>query len=150
MQQGADAKRFGMVLLGAFLLTAFVRAQAVADALPNCWDIVSAALRHRAASIHPPFILYNEISHVTDNGDMLIQNHESVAYRDDGVARVWDERFGYDPYVTRASDPGPPELGPYGARRSAWLPVQPVEDAALPSNSAFFLAARDFRANSDR
>ena len=132
MQQRLDAKRFGMVFSAAFLLAALACAQAAAQALPDCWDTAYAALRHRAAALHPPFILYNERSLVTDNGDMLIQNHESVAYRDDGISRVWDERFAYDPYVTRASDPGPPELGPYGARRSVWLPVQVPQTPAPP------------------
>jgi hypothetical protein len=132
MQQRTRSKRFRMVFLAAFGLGAAVCAPAFSASLPDCWDVAYGALRHRAAAAHPPFILYNEISHVTDDGSMLIQNHESVAYRDDGIARVWDERFAYDPYVTRASDPGPPELGPYGARRSAWLPVQPVQNASLP------------------
>ncbi len=131
MQHRVNAKRLGSVLLAAFLLATFACARAVADPLPNCWDIVYGALRHRAAATHPPFVVYNELSLVTDNGDPLIRNHESVAYRDDGVSRVWDERFGYDPYVTRASDPGPPELGPYGSRRSVWLPV-PAPEAPSP------------------
>jgi len=132
MQQRTDVRRFGVVFLAAFLLAGFACAQAPAATLPDCWDIAYSALRHRAAAIHPAFILYNEISHVTDNGETLIRNHENVAYRDDGMARVWDERFAYDPYVTRASDPGPPELGPYGARRSVWLPVQVPETSSPP------------------
>ena len=131
MQQRHDIKRFGVVFLAALLLALFARAQSAADPLPNCWDVTYAALRHRAAAAHPPFVVYNEVSLITDNGDMLLRNHESVAYRDDGISRVWDERFGYDPYVTRSNDPGPPELGPYGSRRSAWLPV-PTADTSSP------------------
>ena len=132
MQQHLDASRFGVVLLAALLLALFAHAQAVADSLPNCWDITYAALRHRAAAAHPPFVLYSELSLVTDNGDTVILNHQNVAYRDDGVSRVWDERFGYDPYVTRSSDPGPPELGPYGSRRTVWLPVVAAPTASPP------------------
>jgi len=131
MQQRTRAIRLGMVLFGALWLAALACAPASAAPLPNCWDIAYAALHHRAAAAHPPFILYNESSQITDGGSPLLQTRKNVAYRDDGVSRVWDERFSYEPYVTRANDPGPPELGPYGARRSIWLPVQEV-DASLP------------------
>lgn len=98
---------------------------ALAAAAPRCWDIYERVLAHSAASPHPRFISYNEHIAIFEDGDRIISSRANVDYRDDGLARVADERFGYDPIVTRAVEPGPPELGPYGPGRAMWLPPPP-------------------------
>jgi hypothetical protein len=90
--------------------------------MPPCWDIFDAALRHSATASHPPYVTYSERISVTADREPLLMSLAQVDYRDDGVARVSDERFNYTPFVTRHAEPGPPELGPYGAGRAMWLP----------------------------
>lgn len=90
---------------------------------PSCWDVFDASLAHSARAPHPRYITYSERISITQDRQPLIYSRANVDYRDDGVARVSDERFDYTPFVTRDEDPGPPELGPYGLRREAWLPV---------------------------
>ncbi|MBV8245186.1 MAG: hypothetical protein JOZ38_04640 [Candidatus Eremiobacteraeota bacterium] len=104
---------------------------AAAQSLPDCWDLTYAAIHHRAVSPHPPFVTYDERISITTDGQPLIDTREEVAYRDDGVARIADERFLYEPYVTTRTEPGPPELGPYGNRRALWIPLDEFEDPAL-------------------
>jgi hypothetical protein len=94
-------------------------------AIPSCWDIFDAALRHSASANHPPFVTYTERMAVTMDREPLFASDATIDYRDDGVARVWDERFDYQPFVTREEEPGPPEIGPYANRRAMWLPQVP-------------------------
>ncbi len=95
---------------------------AAAMGVPACWDIFDAALRRSAAAAHPAYISYNERIVVTADNQPLLYSSAHVDYRDDGVARVEDERFDYRPYLTRYAEPGPPELGPYGPGRLSWIP----------------------------
>jgi hypothetical protein len=90
---------------------------------PSCWDVFDAATAHSARAPHPRYVTYNERVAITQDRQLLIYSRAHVDYRDDGVSRVEDERFDYAPFVTRDVEPGPPELGPYGLRREAWLPV---------------------------
>lgn len=98
----------------------------LAVGIPPCWDIFDAALRHSAMSMHPPYVHYDERILVTEDSQRLVQTTAHVDYRDDGLARVEDERFNYEPILTRHYEPGPPELGPYGASREGWLPQSDV------------------------
>ena len=91
---------------------------------PQCWDIFDAALRRSAAAAHPAYISYNERITITADQQPLLYSSAHVDYRDDGVSRVEDERFDYRPFLTRSAEPGPPELGPYGPARIAWLPQE--------------------------
>ena len=121
-------------LIGLFGLAGSLCAitRASAAALPDCWDLAYGAIHHRAAAPHPPFILYNERMVINGDGLPLLQAREEVIYRDDGLARISDDRFMGHPYLTNATDPGPPELGPYGKRRSMWLPLQEADYSTLP------------------
>lgn len=94
---------------------------AALGAMP-CWDVFDAALRHSANAAHPPYVTYSERISVTADHEPLLFSFAQVDYRDDGLARVSDARFNYQPFVTRHTEPGPPELGPYGAGRAMWLP----------------------------
>ncbi|MFN2527492.1 MAG: hypothetical protein ABR584_02090 [Candidatus Baltobacteraceae bacterium] len=98
-------------------------------ALPDCWDVAYGALRHRAAAAHPPYISYAESAELIVDGKSLMQSQPQITYRDDGALRVNDDGFVY---VTRTAVPGPPELGPYGSRRSMWLPIDDSPDPSLP------------------
>ena len=100
-------------------------ALAVLTALPPCWSLYDAALTHSARAAHPPYVTYNEHVSVTADGAPLLFSSASIDYRDDGLARVSDERFDFQPFVTRATEPGPPEIGPYGKGRAMWLPSGP-------------------------
>lgn len=91
-------------------------------ALPPCWDVFDSALRHSANAPHPPYVTYSERISITADRRPLLISFAHVDYRDDGLARVSDERFNYEPFVTRHAEPGPPELGPYGSGRAMWLP----------------------------
>jgi hypothetical protein len=101
---------------------------AAAFASSQCWNIFDAALRHSASSAHPPFVSYDVLTRVTEDEQPLIYSRAHIDYRDDGLARVLDERFNFEPIVTHTTEPGPPVIGPYGPRRAAWLP----QDADLP------------------
>jgi hypothetical protein len=101
---------------------------AAAFASSQCWNVFDAALRHSASSAHPPFVSYDVLTRITEDDQPLIYSRAHVYYRDDGLARVQDERFNFEPIITRLAEPGPPVIGPYGSRRSAWLP----QDADLP------------------
>jgi len=94
---------------------------AALGAMPPCWDVFDSALRHSANAAHPPYVTYSERITVSEDGEPVLRSTANVAYRDDGVARVADERFNYEPIVTMHAEPGPPELGPYGKGRSMWL-----------------------------
>ncbi|HET9095514.1 MAG TPA: hypothetical protein VFN37_02535 [Candidatus Baltobacteraceae bacterium] len=98
---------------------------AALTATPSCWDIYDKALTHSAASAHPPYITYDERISITDDDESLLRSAAHIDYRDDGMARVADERFDYAPILTREVEPGPPELGPYGPGRSMWLAPPP-------------------------
>ncbi|MBC5815901.1 MAG: hypothetical protein GIW97_05095 [Candidatus Eremiobacteraeota bacterium] len=115
---------FGLVLLACASGPAAAQA-----APPNCWDVTYAALRHRAAAPHPPYITYAESAELIVDGKTLMQSRPQITYRDDGALRIDDDGFVY---VTRNAVPGPPELGPYGNRRSMWLPMDDAADPSLP------------------
>ncbi len=100
-----------------------------ASALPDCWSLTFAALKHRAVSAHPPYIAYVEAGSISEDQRTLMRMNPSVVYRDDGVLRISEDGFTY---LTRTAEPGPPELGPYGERRSVWLPIEDAPDPALP------------------
>jgi hypothetical protein len=95
---------------------------AALGATPPCWDVFDAALRHSASAVHPPYVTYSERILVSEDGAPLMRSVAHVDYRDDGLSRVSDERFNFEPFVTRHAEPGPPELGPYGKGRVMWLP----------------------------
>lgn len=97
-------------------------ALAALAALPQCWSLYDAALAHSAAASHPAYVTYNERISITMDGARVLYSLANIDYRDDGLARVWDERFDYHPYVTRSTEPGPPVIGPYGEARLMWLP----------------------------
>ena len=94
--------------------------------IPPCWDIFDAALRHSAMSSHPAYVSYDEHILVTQDDQRLVQTIAHVDYRDDGLALVRDERFNFEPILTRHTEPGPPVLGPYGPNRDTWLPQADV------------------------
>jgi hypothetical protein len=94
----------------------------------QCWNIYDGALRHSAEAAHPTYISYDIVTRVTEDEQPLVYSRAHVDYRDDGLARVSDERFNFEPIVTRHTEPGPPVIGPYGSRRDAWLP----KDSDLP------------------
>lgn len=95
---------------------------ATLGAMPPCWDLFDSALRRSASAAHPPYVTYSERITVTADRAPLLVSFAQIDYRDDGVARVSDARFNYEPFVTRHAEPGPPELGPYGEGRAMWLP----------------------------
>ncbi|MFN2450096.1 MAG: hypothetical protein ABR508_09995, partial [Candidatus Baltobacteraceae bacterium] len=95
---------------------------AAALGAPSCWDIFDQALRTSAASVHPQYVTYDERIAITQNERRWVEAAAFIDYRDDGLARVRDERFNFEPYLTRHAEPGPPELGPYGPGREEWLP----------------------------
>lgn len=97
-------------------------------AAPPCWDVFDTALRTSALSVHPAYVTYDERISITQNDRRWVESLAFVDYRDDGLARVRDERFDFVPVLTRHTEPGPPELGPYGPGRDAWLP----HDQTLP------------------
>jgi hypothetical protein len=97
-------------------------ALAALGAIPPCWDLFDAALRHSAMAVHPPYVTYSERIVVSEDGAPLMRSVAHVDYRDDGLSRVSDERFNFQPFITRHAEPGPPELGPYGRGRVTWLP----------------------------
>lgn len=99
-------------------------------ASPNCWQIYDDAVRHSALALHPPYIQYDERIEIDANQRPLVLSRAHIDYRDDGLARVVDERFDNDPIVTRQAEPGPPVLGPYGANRASWIPN--VGETAYP------------------
>lgn len=94
-------------------------------ALPPCWSLYDTALTHSASAAHPPYVTYDERISVMADGAPVLYSGATIDYRDDGLARVSDERFDYHPFVTRATEPGPPEIGPYGRTRTMWLPQAP-------------------------
>jgi hypothetical protein len=95
---------------------------AAVGVLPPCWDVFDSALRHSASAAHPPYVTYDERISVLQDGAPLFTSNAHIDYRDDGIARVSDARFNYEPFITRRTEPGPPELGPYGKGRTMWLP----------------------------
>lgn len=101
---------------------------AVAVSAPHCWDIFDGALRHSAAAAHPAYVSYDERISIMEDEQPLIRSRAHVYYRDDGLARVLDERYAFEPIITRHAEPGPPEIGPYGGNRAEWLP----QDDDLP------------------
>ena len=90
---------------------------------PPCWEVYDAAVRRRAAAAHPAYVTYDERISLIANDQQIVRSSAHIDYRDDGVARVSDTRFDNDPFVTLTTDPGPPELGPYGGNRLSWLPL---------------------------
>lgn len=92
-----------------------------------CWDIFAGALQHNAVGPHPAYVSYDERISVMGDDYPILYSLAHVDYRDDGTARVEDQRFNYLPIYTTHTEPGPPELGPYGKARSAWLPLEGVQ-----------------------
>ena len=121
---------------------------AAAVAAPSCWSIFDSALQTSAAGLHPKYVTYNESIAVDQDNFRYIQSSAYIDYRDDGVARVRDERFGFDPQLTRHAEPGPPELGPYGERRQQWIPHEETLPTIVSVRSSGDLkctiAAREF------
>ncbi|HET7814410.1 MAG TPA: hypothetical protein VFL13_08555, partial [Candidatus Baltobacteraceae bacterium] len=97
---------------------------AAALSAPPCWTIFDSALQTSAAGLHPKYVTYDESIAVTQGDRRYIQSTAFIDYRDDGIARVRDARFDFAPELTRHEEPGPPELGPYGARRQGWIPQE--------------------------
>lgn len=95
---------------------------AVALNAPPCWTIFDSALQTSAVGLHPEYVTYDENIVITQNDRRYIESTAFVDYRDDGLARVRDERFSFVPQLTRHTEPGPPELGPYGPGRQDWIP----------------------------
>ncbi|MGZ3497802.1 MAG: hypothetical protein ACXWNK_15175 [Vulcanimicrobiaceae bacterium] len=100
---------------------------AVVLGAPACWDVFDGALRHRAAAPHPEYVVYDVRQSLIDDNLPLMSSRAHVEYRDDGLARVSDSRFDDEPFVTRRTDPGPPELGPYAKDRLSWLPANELQ-----------------------
>jgi hypothetical protein len=92
-------------------------------AAASCWGLYDRALAHSAALPHPPYVSYSERIDMFVDGETLLRTDAHIDYRDDGVARVSDERFHFVPLVTRSLEPGPPEIGPYGPSREFWMPA---------------------------
>lgn len=107
---------------------------AAAFSTQQCWDIFDGAMRHNAQGAHPAYISYDERISVTADGGPVLFSLAHVDYRDDGSARVLDERFNYLPIYTKHAEPGPPELGPYGKARSLWLPLEGMRDLPVISS----------------
>lgn len=106
-------------MLATLLLTVALQTHAP----PSCWDILDKALSRNALAPHPRFVSYDERIQVMQNNHPYIQSIAFIDYRDnDGLARVRDERFDFTPLLTWHTEPGPPELGPYGKSRNSWLP----------------------------
>jgi hypothetical protein len=99
---------------------------AAALGVPPCWNIYDSALRHSAMASHPAYVSYDERILITQDDQRLVESTAHVDYRDDGLALVRDERFNFQPILTRHTEPGPPVLGPYGASRDTWLPQADV------------------------
>lgn len=122
-------------------------ALAALTALPPCWSVYDAAVARSANTEHPPYIAYSERISVTADGAPVLYSNARVDYRDDGLARVSDARFAYRPIVTRATEPGPPELGPYGKGRANWLPEAPglptIADVRSEGNVRCAVVARE-------
>ncbi len=111
-----------LLIAGIFLCVA----PAAAQSPPGCWTLFRDAMRHRAAAPHPPFIVYSERISVIEDDSLVLDTSARVQYREDGLARVKDDRFSGFQFLTYHEDPGPPELGPYGSARSLWLPLPDV------------------------
>jgi hypothetical protein len=107
---------------------------AAAFSSQQCWDIFDGALRHNAQGAHPAYISYDERISVLGDDAPILFSLAHVDYRDDGTARVQDERFNYLPIYTKHAEPGPPELGPYGIARSLWLPLEGARDLPVISS----------------
>jgi len=104
------------------MVSALILASATAAA--SCWQVYDDALRHSAESQHPPYIQYDERISINADDRPLVVSRAHIDYRDDGMARVTDARFDNYPFITRQTEPGPPVIGPYGAERLTWLPLE--------------------------
>jgi hypothetical protein len=87
----------------------------------SCWDVYDAAMQLSAQAPRPHVVSYDEDIDIQANGAQLVRERAHVDYREDGVALVLDDRYGTSPVITTRLDPGPPELGPYGSARAAWM-----------------------------
>lgn len=108
-----------LLVVGIF----FCGKSALAQSTPGCWVLFNQAMRHRAIAPHPPFIVYNEHISVIEDDSQVLDTSAKIEYREDGLARVIDDRYDGFQFLTYHEDPGPPELGPYGTARSLWLPL---------------------------
>jgi hypothetical protein len=114
---GMAARAFAvLVVAGALVGLGTVPARA-GDA---CWQLLYSALERSAATAHVPYVSYSETLRLIEDGQPLERARAEITYRDDGLASVVDDRFS-QPFLSNVEDPGPPELGPYGDRRAAWL-----------------------------
>lgn len=91
-------------------------------AAPSCWDVFDAALAHSAKAKRPAYVSYDERIFITQNEQPMFITTQHIRYNDDGIAQITDDRFAQK-ITTRFVEPGPPELGPYGANRDLWIPV---------------------------
>jgi hypothetical protein len=100
----------------------FLAMAAAVSLTPSCWNLYDEALTRSASAPHPRYVSYSEQISISEDGLPLTMSSAHVDYRDDGIARVADERFA-NSFLTTNVEPGPPELGPYGANREMWLPL---------------------------
>ncbi len=114
--------------LAAALLFLGCTAVARAANVDPCWQLLYQALEHSAAAPHAPYISYDELIHITQDGHRYEMANANVTYRDDGLAYVDDDRWVH-PFVSRVLEPGPPVLGPYGRNRATWLSFEDTDSA---------------------
>lgn len=94
---------------------------AAVAAIPSCWDVYDATLAHSARMPHPTYVAYNQDVRIWQDGRAIVFTDEHIRYNDNGIARIEDARFNYHPFWTQFIEPGPPEVGPYGANRDLWI-----------------------------
>lgn len=112
-----------LIVVCSLACTAIARPDADA-----CWQLVYKTIERSASAPHASFTQYSERGSIVQDGSVLQRETIQVLYRDDGLALVDDSRWA-EPLVSNALEPGPPVLGPYGARRSVWLAL---DDTELP------------------
>jgi hypothetical protein len=109
-----------LLLCGALVASLILGTTAVAHADDACWQLLYAAIERDAAAPHAPYITYNELVDIREDGFRYERTTANITYRDDGQASIDDDRWSH-PFVSNMLDPGPPVLGPYGSRRADWL-----------------------------
>ncbi len=111
-----------LLLCGALVASLILGTTAAAHADDACWQLLYAAIEREAAAPHAPYISYNELADIREDGFRYERATANITYRDDGEASIDDDRWSH-PFVSNLLDPGPPVLGPYGSRRADWLSV---------------------------
>lgn len=108
-------------VLRGMLFAAFILATTAA-ARPDdvCWQLLYGAIQRNAAAPHAAYISYSELVNIQDDGERYERANANITYRDDGMASIDDDRWVH-PFVSSLLEPGPPVLGPYGARRQDWM-----------------------------